>query len=131
MSTMSANLAIFQRILRARDQGKNFILGRHGEEHEYVLACDMFREVRLNMHAIGLTVEGMRQIERCGVFSHAGTRIPRLHGCASGNRRNGMTLLTVPHCSVTNAVSPDGATSPDVAPLVVSREHLALCVVRI
>jgi hypothetical protein len=28
-----------------------------------------------------------------------------------------MTLLTVPHCSVTNAVSPDGATSPDVAPL--------------
>lgn len=65
----SGDIAIFQRLVKARDQGRNWALGKRDEAHEYVLACDLFREVRLNMHAIGLTVEAMRQIERCGASS--------------------------------------------------------------
>ncbi len=55
--------------MRARDIGKDFYNGVRRADHEYVLACDLFNEVRLNMHAIGLTVEAMRQIERCGASS--------------------------------------------------------------
>lgn len=60
---------VFQALLRARDHGRNWVQGKRNEQHEYALACDLFREVRLNMHAIGLTIEAMRQIERCGASS--------------------------------------------------------------
>jgi hypothetical protein len=63
------DIALFQQLVRARDAGKAFYEGKRGMEHEYVLACDLFVEVRLNMHAIGLTIEAMRQIERCGASS--------------------------------------------------------------
>jgi hypothetical protein len=46
------------------DPGVAVYFERRG--HKYVLACDQFSEIRLNIHAIGLTIEAMRQIERCG-----------------------------------------------------------------
>jgi len=60
------DVGLFRALVRARDSGHNAVLGRRKPEHEYVLACDLFTEVRLNMHAIGLTIEAMRQIHRCG-----------------------------------------------------------------
>lgn len=60
------DLPLFQQLVRARDQAKDFFNGVKRQEHEYALACDLFTEVRLNMHAIGLTIEAIRQIERCG-----------------------------------------------------------------
>lgn len=63
------DLPLFQALVRARDVGKDFYNVVRRSDHEYVLACDLFYEVRLNMHAIGLTVEAMRQIERCGASS--------------------------------------------------------------
>jgi hypothetical protein len=33
---------------------------------EHVIACDLFREVRLNMAAIAFTLKALRQIDRCG-----------------------------------------------------------------
>jgi hypothetical protein len=66
---VGGDLPLFQALVRARDVGKDFYNGVRRADHEYVLACDLFREVRLNMHAIGLTVEAMRQIERCGASS--------------------------------------------------------------
>lgn len=66
---VGGDLPLFQQLVRARDQAKDFFNGVKRVDHEYVLACDLFREVRLNMHAIGLTVEAMRQIERCGASS--------------------------------------------------------------
>lgn len=33
---------------------------------EHVIACDLFKEVRLNMAAIAYTLKAMRQIDRCG-----------------------------------------------------------------
>lgn len=53
-------------LLHSRNAAHDYVLGRNQEGHNYSLACDVFREVRLNLHAIGLTVEAMRQMERCG-----------------------------------------------------------------
>lgn len=36
---------------------------------DLVIACDLFREVRLNLAAIAFTLKAMRQIERCGTTS--------------------------------------------------------------
>lgn len=66
---IGGDLPLFQQLVRARDQAKDFFNGVKRVDHEYVLACDLFNEVRLNMHAIALTVEAMRQIERCGASS--------------------------------------------------------------
>jgi len=63
------DLLLFRELVKARDTGKDFYNGIRRAEHEYVLACDLFNEVRLNMHAIALTIEAMRQIERCGASS--------------------------------------------------------------
>ena len=63
------HIVLFQQAVKARDAGKDFYNGVKRVDHDYVLACDLFTEVRLNMHAIGLTVEAMRQIERCGASS--------------------------------------------------------------
>lgn len=35
-------------------------------EPEHAIACDTFREVRLNLAAIAFTLKAMRQIDRCG-----------------------------------------------------------------
>jgi hypothetical protein len=34
-----------------------------------VIACDTFKEVRLNLAAIAFTLKAMRQIDRCGTSS--------------------------------------------------------------
>ena len=36
---------------------------------DYVIACDLYREVRLNLAAIAFTLKALRQIERCGTSS--------------------------------------------------------------
>lgn len=36
---------------------------------DLAIACDLFREVRLNLAAIAFTLKAMRQIERCGTTS--------------------------------------------------------------
>ena len=57
---------LFHALTEHRDRARDWALGRHRAEHEYVLACDVFDEVRLNVNAIRLTIAALRQIERCG-----------------------------------------------------------------
>ena len=57
---------LFAALTEHRDRARDWATGRHRIEHEYVLACDQFSEVRLNITAIRLTVYALRQIERCG-----------------------------------------------------------------
>lgn len=63
------DIELWRQLVRARDQAMAWAQGKPHDEHYYSLACDLFKEVRLNMHAIGLTIEAMRQIERCGASS--------------------------------------------------------------
>jgi len=60
---------VMRLLLRSREAALDCLLHRSRQSHFYVLACDLFTEVRLNMHAIGLTIQAMRQIERCGASS--------------------------------------------------------------
>ncbi len=39
---------------------------RMNAEPQHVIACDTFKEVRLNLAAIAFTLKAMRQIDRCG-----------------------------------------------------------------
>lgn len=39
---------------------------RDSRPPEHVIACDLFKEVRLNMAAIAFTLKALRQIDRCG-----------------------------------------------------------------
>lgn len=63
------DIAMFQSVTKHRDNALRWI-GRKGNQNfDYVIACDQFREVRLNMAAIVMTIKAIRQIERCGTSS--------------------------------------------------------------
>lgn len=63
------DIAMFQKVAQARDHAIRWIKRASDQNFQYVIACDTFREVRLNMCAIVLTLHAIRQIERCGTSS--------------------------------------------------------------
>jgi hypothetical protein len=60
---------LFYQLNAAKQQAVDTISGKSAEDHQYSLACDKFGECRLNFHAIALTINSLRQIERCGATS--------------------------------------------------------------
>lgn len=44
-------------------------INRASAKPEHVIACDLYREVRLNLAAIAYTLKALRQIDRCGTSS--------------------------------------------------------------
>jgi len=63
------DLAMFQKVATARDNALRWINRKTDQNLSHVIACDQFREVRLNMAAIVMTIKAIRQIERCGASS--------------------------------------------------------------
>lgn len=63
------DVAMFQAVTKHRDNALRWINRTTNHNFDYVIACDQFREVRLNMAAITLTIKAIRQIERCGTSS--------------------------------------------------------------
>lgn len=63
------DLAMFQKVTVARDNALRWIRRATDQSFPYVIACDQFKEVRLNMAAIVMTIKAIRQIERCGTSS--------------------------------------------------------------
>jgi hypothetical protein len=55
--------------VRHRDNALRWITRKTNQKFDYVIACDQFKEVRLNMAAIVMTIKAIRQIERCGTSS--------------------------------------------------------------
>lgn len=60
------DVAMFQAVTKHRDNALRWITRKTNQNFDYVIACDEFREVRLNMAAIAFTIKAIRQIERCG-----------------------------------------------------------------
>lgn len=56
---------MFLALSRHRDNAMKWA-HRLSAEPQYVIACDTFKEVRLNLAAIAFTLKAMRQIDRCG-----------------------------------------------------------------
>lgn len=63
------DLEMFKAVAVAREKALDWINQREAKSFDYVIACDQFREVRLNMAAIVMTIRAIRQIERCGTSS--------------------------------------------------------------
>lgn len=58
--------AVFAALTAHRDKAKAWVRGEHTKEHEYVIACDMFEEVRWNICALKQIIHALRQLERFG-----------------------------------------------------------------
>jgi hypothetical protein len=63
------DVELFRAVTRHRDNALRWVTRKEHQAFDYVIACDQFREVRLNMAAIVLTIKAIRQIERCGTSS--------------------------------------------------------------
>ncbi len=63
------DMATFQSLVKHRENALRWINRKTNEKFDYVIACDQFKEVRLNMAAIVMTIKAIRQIERCGTSS--------------------------------------------------------------
>jgi hypothetical protein len=60
---------MFVTVLEAKEKAVAWVKMQESKEHNYVIACDAFKEVRLNICAIRLTIAALRQIDRCGASS--------------------------------------------------------------
>lgn len=60
---------MFRSLVRHRDNALRWTNRLSASNFDYVIACDRFKEVRLNLAAIGMTIRSIRQIERCGTSS--------------------------------------------------------------
>lgn len=58
--------AMFSALSQHRDNALRWIRRQIDQKFDYVIACDQFREVRLNMAAIVGTIKAIRTIERNG-----------------------------------------------------------------
>lgn len=63
------DVAMFQSVTKHRDNALRWVNRKTNQKFDYVIACDQFKEVRLNMAAIVMTIKAIRQIERCGTSS--------------------------------------------------------------
>jgi hypothetical protein len=63
------DIEVFRSLTKYREQARAWVLGTHTAEHEYVIACDKFSEVRLNVAAIRMALAALRQLDRIGVSS--------------------------------------------------------------
>lgn len=62
------DVEIFRALTQHRDNAIRWAT-RSTASPDLVIACDLFREVRLNLAAISFTLKAIRQIERCGTSS--------------------------------------------------------------
>lgn len=61
--------ALFSAVTRHRDNAMRYIKQQQHRSFDYVIACDSFISVRLNMAAIVSTIKAIRAIERAGTSS--------------------------------------------------------------
>lgn len=88
------DVKLFHALTEHRDRARDWAMGRHRSEHEYVLACDVFDETRLNLNAVRLTIAALRQVERCGASIMLERAFRGFHkqiaaGVASGGAQGG------------------------------------------
>lgn len=62
------DIEMFRALTQHRDNALRWATRKPATPH-LVIACDLFREVRLNLAAIAFTLKAIRQIERCGTSS--------------------------------------------------------------
>jgi hypothetical protein len=62
------DVEMFRMLTQHRDTALRWI-NRKSAKPDFVIACDLYREVRLNLAAIAFTLKALRTIDRCGTSS--------------------------------------------------------------
>jgi hypothetical protein len=57
---------LFHALTEHKERALDWATGRHRNDHEYVIAIDVFDEVRLNLNAVKIVLYSLRRIEDCG-----------------------------------------------------------------
>lgn len=57
---------MFAALAQHRENALNWVNRKSNQNFDYVIANDQFREVRLNMAAIVMSLKALRQLDRCG-----------------------------------------------------------------
>ena len=63
---LGGDIAMFQKVAQARDSAIRWINRKEHQTYDYVVPNDQFREVRLNIAAIVMSLRALRQLDRCG-----------------------------------------------------------------
>lgn len=80
---------MFLAVTKHRDNALNWINRKSNKNFDYVIACDQFNAVRLNVCGIVMSLKALRQLERCGtsaLIEHAFkgfSALPAYQGAAS------------------------------------------------
>lgn len=61
---IGGDIAMFQSAVRHRDNALRWINRKVDQNFDYVIANDQFKEVRLNMAAIAMSLKALRQLDR-------------------------------------------------------------------
>lgn len=62
----TGDVEMFKQINTARQRARAWVSGDYGREHEHVIACDAYAEVRLNIAALRHAMKAVRMIEDSG-----------------------------------------------------------------
>jgi hypothetical protein len=60
------DVAMFTALSEHRQRALDWVTGKHRDDHEYVIAIDVFNELRLNINAVKIVLYSLRRIEDCG-----------------------------------------------------------------
>lgn len=60
------DVAMFQAVTKHRDNALRWVNRKTNQHFDHVIANDQFREVRLNLAAITMSLKALRQLDRCG-----------------------------------------------------------------
>lgn len=63
------DVELFKQVNEAKKRAVAWVTGDYGREHEMVIECDKYKEIRLNMKAIAVALHSLRRIEDCGASS--------------------------------------------------------------
>jgi hypothetical protein len=79
----TGNYEMYKKIDSARKTAKAWATGQFGKDHEHVIACDKYEEIRLNIKAIQVSIAAIRKIEESGASgildrAFAGMSVPQI-----------------------------------------------------
>jgi hypothetical protein len=60
------DIEVFKALTKHRNDARAWVLGTQRQDLEYVIACDKYKETRLNLAALRLAVHALRQLDRLG-----------------------------------------------------------------
>ena len=63
------DIAAYQRLVAARTAAKDWVLGKHQQRHDFVMALDLFAEARWNMAGLKLALFSLRRLKMLGMPS--------------------------------------------------------------